>query len=278
MPTKQLSSHNALALEHKYRMIVDGRVTKLPYTLAKKATRYPDWCVSEWHTAEGRVPMPAVRNSNLCEECKDILRSSWLTMARSWAMLQDAVHPSQSFGNGDRISGAGSLYPPLPIDVTVSDLMRDIRDAVTSTIDQLIQDRPDWRMPKDPTTDVLADQLAKWHVEYIACHPSQRHAWVVLKEAYEVSLQVDRQSERLGPADPTTRRVMVYGRCWQYSVNEDGQRYRCTGKLQGVLRDGLDGRLSEIRCMADAAHAVPESEWLGLLRRRVTAAARKANQ
>lgn len=263
-------------LERKYRMIVDGRVTKLPYSLAKKATQYPDWCVSEWHDAPGRVERPAVRDSNLCEECTDILRSSWRTMAGMWASLQDAVHPTQSFGNGDRVSGAASLYPPLPIDVTVSDLMRDIRDAVASTIDGLIEDQPEWRMPKDPTTDVLADQLAKWQVEYIARHPSWRHTWVVLEEAYEIGLRVDRQRERLAPADPTTRRVMVYGTCWQHSVDEEGQRFRCQGKLQGVLRDGLDGRLSEILCMSDAEHRVPESEWIGLLKQRVTAANRKA--
>lgn len=252
----------ALAFEHKYRMVVDGRVTKLPYTLAKKATEYPAYCVSEWHAAAGQTQRIAVIHSNLCEDCKDILRRSWSTMAENWTRLQDALQPTQSFGNGDRISGAANLYPPLPIDITVSDLLRDIRDAVSSTVDCLIQDRPDWNMPNDPTTDVLAGQLAKWQVEYISTHPSQRHSWVVLKEAYEISLRIERQSDQIPPAE-----VMTNSLCHKYTEDATGSRVPCPGQIAGVQQ--RDGRRI-VQCTHDPDHTMPIEVWLQVSGQRAT--------
>lgn len=158
----------SLDLEYKYRVEVAGAVVLLPFTLAKKQTTYPDLCIFEHDE-----PMPTITRTHLCWRCTEWLREQLTTIAERWPDLEDALAPAGGrAASSERVSGTGDLYPPLPINGDVSDLMRDARNAVWSTVGQLVQDRPDLRMPADHGTGVLADWLARWHVDYLASHPS----------------------------------------------------------------------------------------------------------
>lgn len=242
-----------LALERKYQ--VDGHPDLLPYTLAKKNTVYPQRCISGWHTTEN-APHTAGRNTHLCPGCTDTIRSSLHTIARQYPILTDALHPSQSFSNGDRVSGTGGIYPPLPINGAVSDLLRDLSNFVWSVVHCLIEDRPDWRMPADPTVDVLADNLARWHVDYIAGHPRADHTLAVLQEAHIFADCVLAQAAELGPAEHD-----LHCSCSKTIPNTedpDGPPRPCPGQVIAVQQ--ADGT-RQAQCTAHATHTVPLSIW-----------------
>ncbi|WP_315913594.1 hypothetical protein [Arthrobacter sp. lap29] len=244
-----------IELERKYS--VEGSPELMPYSVAKKFTRYPEWCVSDWHL-DVKVPVPAARDSNLCPECVDLLRDSWATMAGAWPLLQDMVHPSQQFGNSERVGG-GSVHPPLPINVSVSDLLRDIRDSVGSVVNGLIEDCPDWKMPAAATTDVLADHLSKWKAEYVADHPRPGHAWSVLREAWLLAQRVG----KAGASDHTAAEVDTESHCrkqWMEWPKGKPLLHACEGMVMAVQPAG--GGKAVARCDADPEHAIPFDVWL----------------
>lgn len=246
---------HSIDVERKYS--VAGYPDLLPYSEAKKVTSYPEWCVSEWHV-DVQVQRPAARGSNFCYECVDLLRSSWASMASAYPLLLDMVHPAQQFGNGERVGG-GSVHPPLPINVQVSDLLRDIRDSVASVVQDLIEDCPDWKVPAAPTTDVLADQLARWKAEYIASHPRPGHAWSVLREAWLLSQRIG----RAGASDHAGAEVFTQAPCrkrWMAEVNGKQVLEHCHGQIVAVQPAG--GGEAVARCDADPEHAIPFDVWL----------------
>ena len=262
-----------VSLDVERRYLVDGRL--LPFTLAKKFTRYPEWCVSAWHD-EDRVQQPALRDSNLCPVCTDSLRSAWAEMAAAYVPLQDRVAPSQSFGNGDRVGG-GPVHPPLPIDVTVSDLLRDIRDEVASVVRDLVEDRPDWKRPADPTTDVLADNLARWHVDYIATHPRAGHARAVLENAWSLSQRIARTAVYDGgrveaPMNERCRHrenvvVKVGGKPRVLSV-------QCEGMVVAVQSPA---GARAVVCDLVPAHAIPADIWMQMMKASLPRPSRTVN-
>jgi hypothetical protein len=250
---------NALDTERKY--LVEGWPEPLPYTLAKKATRFPEWCVSGWHT-DANAPRPTARDSNLCYECTDILRASWSTIADCYGRLLDGLHPVQSFSAGERVSGGGGLYPPLPINADVSDLLREIRESVWSTVQGLIEDRPEWKMPADPTVDVLADNLARWHTPYVASHPRAGHSWAVLREVHGIAERVSRAVTGLDEPE-----VQLAPQCGKTVPNPAADpddentpaRLPCPGQVVAV-GSMTSGR--QARCTHDGTHTVPIGVWM----------------
>lgn len=251
-----------LALERKYQ--VDGQPGLLPYTLAKKKTVYPDRCISGWHPVYD-APHTAGRNSHLCPACTDTLRSSWHTIASQYPVLTDALHPSQSFSNGDRVSGTGGIYPPLPINGAVSDLLRDLSNSVWSVVHCLIEDRPDWRLPADPTVDVLADILARWHVDYIAGHPRADHTLAVLQETHILAGCVQVQASELGPAEHDLGHSCR--KTTPHLEDPDSPPLPCPGQIIAVQQ--ADGT-RQAQCTADLTHTVPLSVWSQVASQRAT--------
>ena len=251
-----------LELERKYQ--VEGRPEMLPYSQAKKWTVYPKQCISEWHPAD-EFWRTAGPSSHFCLECTDLLRSSWQTIAKHYPLLTEALHPSQSFSNGDRIGGAGDIYPPLPINANVSDLLRDIRDSVWSVVQGLIEDRPSWRLPPDQSVDVLADNLAKWHVDYIAGHPRPAHAWAVLQETWTLAGRVGDQASEIGPAEhPLDERC---AKTIANPIDPDGPRRPCPGWVMAVQQ--TNGQ-RQAQCTSDPTHTVPLSIWSQVTAQRAT--------
>lgn len=252
----------SLDLERKYQ--VDGQPGLLPYSLAKKKTVYPTLCISPWHMT-GQAPRTAGRNSHLCPDCTDVLRASWHAIANHYQTLTDALHPSQSFSNGDRVSGTGGIYPPLPINGDISDLLRDLSNSVWSVVQCLIEDRPDWRMPADPTVDVLADNLARWHVDYIAGHPRAAHTLTVLQETHILAGAVRAQASEVGPAEHDLGQD-----CRKTTPNPEDPTYPdipCPGKIIAVQQ--ANGT-RQAQCTADPTHTVPLAVWTQVAAQRAT--------
>ena len=252
----------SLDLEEKYRVTVAGAVVLLPYTLAKKETRYPDWCI--FHDEE---PAKAALGAHLCPACIEWLRSSLADVAKYWPDLGDALAPAGGRAvSSERVGGTGDLYPPLPINGEVSDIMREARRAIWLAVGQLIQDRPDQRLPTDHNTDVLADWMARWHVDYIATHPSAAHVEAV---GWDLAKVVQKMKDAAYQAPPVE--VDIDGDCHQLMTNAQGEQVPCTGKVSGWAQG--DGRVV-IRCSLDITHRVPADQWFAAAKRRAPRPAR----
>lgn len=255
----------ALDLEEKYRVKVGARVVLLPFTLAKKQTVYPEMCI--WHPEE---PAKASAGSHLCIRCVEWLRSSFEDIAKYWPDLEDALAPAGGRAvSSERVGGTGDLYPPLPINGEVSDIMRDARRSVWLAVGQLIQDRPDERLPKDHNTNVLADWFARWHVDYLADHPSAAHLESVGMDLARVVQQMKEAAYQSPPVE-----VEIDGDCHQQMTNAAGERVPCPGKVMAWTQG--DGR-AVIRCSLDITHRVPADQWFAAAKRRAARPARAMN-
>lgn len=252
MRSKQLSSPTPLDLEYKYRVEVAGAIVLLPFTLAKKQTTYPATCIFEHDE-----PTPTIGRTHLCWRCTEWLRDSLSSIAQHWPDLEDALAPAGGrAASSERVSGTGDLFPPLPINGNVSDLMRDARNTVWSTVGQLVQDRPDLRMPADHGTGVLADWLARWHVDYLASHPSAAHLVSVSVELARIAPAVKEAAYQSPPVE-----VPLDGNCHHIEIREvDGKKVKwgCGGAVVAVQTP--DGR-KVVRCTVDITHRVPADQW-----------------
>ena len=240
---------STLDLEYKYRVEMAGTIVMLPFTLAKKLTTYPTICI--WHEHEA---LPAVGRTHLCWKCIDWLREQLTVISRHWPDLEDALAPPGGrAASSERVSGAGDLYPPLPINGEVSDVMRDARASVWSTVGQLVQDRPELRLPADHGTGVLADWLARWHVDYLASHPSVAHLQSVGEELVRIATSMKEAAYQAPPVE-----VPIDGHCHQTMTNAQGQKVQCPGQVMAWQQG--DGT-KVVRCSVDATHRVPADQW-----------------
>jgi hypothetical protein len=255
----------SLELEEKYRVAVAGVAVLLPYTLAKKQTRYPDWCIL--HTDN---PAKAAPGTHLCLACIDWVRTSLEDIAKYWPDLEDALAPAGGRAvSSERVGGTGDLYPPLPINGDVSDIMRGARRAIWLAVGQLVQDRPEVRLPKDHNTDVLADWMARWHVQYLASHPSADHLGLVTLDLERVVQEMKEAAYQSPPVE-----VEIDGDCHQQMTNAKGERVPCPGKVMAWTQG--DGR-AVIRCSLDITHRVPADQWFAAAKRRAARPARAMN-
>lgn len=254
-----------LELEEKYRVTVAGAVVLLPYTLAKKQTVYPELCI--FHDED---PSRAAAGAHLCASCIEWTRGALADVAKYWPDLEDALAPAGGRAvSSERVGGTGDLYPPLPINGDVSDIMRAARRAIWLAVGQLIQDRPDQRLPKDHGTGLLADWLARWHVDYLVTHPSAAHVMAVGMDLAKVVNAMKDAAYQSPPVE-----VEIDGECHQHMVNARGERVPCPGKVMAWTQG--DGR-AVIRCSLDITHRVPADQWFAAARRRAPRPARAIN-
>lgn len=245
-----------LDLEEKYRVPVAGAVVLLPYTLAKKQTVYPELCI--FHDED---PSRAAAGAHLCASCIEWTRGALADVAKYWPDLEEALAPAGGRAvSSERVGGTGDLYPPLPINGEVSDVMRAARRAIWLAVGQLIQDRPEQRLPKDHGTGVLADWLARWHVDYLATHPSAAHVMAV---GVDLAKVVNAMKEAAYQSPPVE--IDIDGDCHQQITNAQGKRVPCPGKVRGWSQG--DGRVV-IRCSLDITHRVPADQWFATAGRR----------
>lgn len=230
----------ALDLEEKYHVKVAGATVLLPYTQAKKQTVYPEVCI--WHREE---PAKAAAGAHLCDRCVEWLRTSLEDIAKYWPDLEDALAPAGGRAvSSERVGGTGDLYPPLPINGDVSDIMRDARRSIWLAVGQLVQDRPDERLPRDHNTNILADWLSRWHVYYLASHPSARHLNEVGKDVARVARQMKDSAFQAPPAE-----VEIDSSCHQPG---------CSGSV--IAAQLPDGR-KVVRCSEDITHRIAADQW-----------------
>lgn len=252
-------------LEYKYRVAVAGAFRLLPFSEAKKHTPYPALCI--FHEDE---PARAVKQSHLCEACTEGIRMSLDDIARRWPDLEEALGASGGASNSERVSGTGDLFPPLPINTTVSEVMGKARALVWSTVGQLIQDLPDQRLPRDHGTGVLADWLARWHVNYLASHPSVDHLATVCNELVAAADECRRMVYRAN----TYELEMRDSHCHQFTEDPTGARVRCGGQVVGIMKP--DGR-KVVQCDVDPLHFMPADQWFQGQARRSPRPARAMN-
>ncbi|URC18098.1 hypothetical protein QEO76_gp39 [Arthrobacter phage Cole] len=230
----------ALDLEDKYPVRVAGAVVLLPYTIAKKQATYPALCI--WHP---EAPENAAAGTHLCPRCIEWVRASLEDIAKYWPELEDALAPAGGrAASSERVGGTGELYPPLPINGDVSDIMRDARRSVWLAVGQLIQDRPDQRLPRDHNTNILADWFARWHVEYLASHPSAAHLHAVGKDLARVARAM---KDAAYQAPPT-----------EVEINSSCHHAGCTGSV--IAAQLPDGR-KVVRCSEDITHRIAADQW-----------------
>jgi hypothetical protein len=246
---------STLDLEYKYRVEVAGVVWMMPFTTAKKNTTYPEHCIFDHEE-----PAVTIDRTHLCWQCTEWLRESLAAVGEHWSSLEDALAPAGGQSSSERVSGTGDLFPPLPINGDVSDLMRDSRNAIWSAVGQLVQDRPDLRMPADHGTGVLADWLARWHVSYLASHPSAAHLTAVGTDLARIVPQI-----KVAAYHAPTVEVTLDGSCHQIG---------CGGDVVAVQTP--DGS-KVVRCNLDITHRVPADQWFQAHSRRAPRQARAIN-
>ncbi len=233
---------SALDLEDKYPVVVRGSTVLLPFTHAKRHTVYPDWCI--FHDED---PAKAAPGTHLCPSCIEWLRTSLADIARYWPDLEDALAPAGGRAvSSERVGGTGDLYPSLPINGDVSDIMRRARRAIWLAVGQLIQDRPNQQLPKDHGTGVLADWLARWHVDYLATHPSATHVEAVGWDLAKVVRQMKDAAYQNPPAEVEAR------------LGTACRQKGCPGEVVAVQTP--DGR-KVVRCSEDITHRVAADQW-----------------
>lgn len=252
-------------LEYKYRVAVAGTTRLLPFSEAKKHIQYPVLCI--FHDDE---PARAVKNTHLCDACTEGMRKSFDDIAQRWPDLEEALGANGGASNSERVSGTGDLFPQLPININVSEVMGKARALVWSTVGQLVQDRPDQRMPRDHGTGMLADWLARWHVGYLASHPSVDHLVTVCVELATAADECRRMVFRAN----TYELEMKDSHCHQFTDDTTGRRVPCRGQVIGVMKP--DGR-KVVQCDVDPLHFMPADQWFQGQARRSPRPARAAN-
>lgn len=253
-------------LEYKYRVTYAGQTLLLPFSQAKKYTAYPVLCI--FHDEE---PARAVKNTHLCEACAEGIRKSLDDIGQRWADLEEALGANGGASNSERVSGTGDLFPPLPINPAVSETMGKARALVWSTVGQLVQDLPDQRLPRDHGTGVLADWLSRWHVGYLASHPSVDHLVTVCNElataAEECRATVYKANTfELEMRDASCHQIVI--------APGDRVGVPCPGDVIGRLKP--DGQ-KVVECSADPTHRVAADQWFQAQARRAPRPARAIN-
>src|SRR4029453_17583819 len=118
---------------------------------------------------------------------------------------------------------------------------------------------------------VLAGVLAKWHIGYLASHPSVGHLTAVCRDLVWAADAVLEQAYLCAPVEVE----MKHSKCHHFSLDEDTKaRIYCTGQLRAVLR--ADGR-QEVECSIDPLHRIPADAWFQIQSRRAARPARAIN-
>ncbi|OMH30638.1 hypothetical protein [Tersicoccus sp. Bi-70] len=237
--------------ERLYTVVVDGRVRRLPYTLAKKALLVPRGaCRSGLHRGE---PPEAERGTWWCTTCTDRVRGWFREIADAWPQLQELVFT----GTGEKREGGRATVTgsPAPLDVSVVDVLVDVEQWMRDQAAHLLEDRPKAQLPDDRSGGSLAQWFAWWHVLYVATHPEASLAEALPTEVQERAAQVRRVTEATG-----RRREWVGRPCAEIvsTVDElgDGARVHCRLPLYFV-HPGCEADDVQLELRCDAGHRTP---------------------
>lgn len=212
-------------------------------------------CVVHLVAEQDQVPPPSASGLNVCVSCDDRMRADLLLIADRWEEAQDALHPSS--GGGDSERHAGRVEAPLPLDVSVSDALRIVRDDVWSVALRLVDDHDGLVLPADQTTPSLAEWMAKWQLIKIA--GSSDKSWS--REAYWLVASAADQITAVTHGVET--RVEMPDMLCKHKTHVDMKTTVCGAQL--MLAERPDG-VKTVRCNEDVSHAVPWDIWSQALR------------
>ena len=252
--------------EYKYRVSTEHGPELVPYRVAVLLVEYSPFCM--YHSEQ---PQHAQRKTHLCPACIEALRKCFQLIAENWTNLQDALARNGRAASSERVGGTSDpSIGPLPINLEVSDAMGLARSAVWSTVGQLIQDRPELRMPADHSTDVLADWIARRHIDYLTAHPSPEFVHSVFTDVAAAANAVRDQAYQCAPVEVE----MKHSHCHQFTDDAAGGRVPCPGQLVGVQL--ANGR-QVVECSVDPLHRIPADAWFQIQRKRAPRPSRAIN-
>jgi hypothetical protein len=111
--------------------------------------------------------------------------------------------------------------------------------------------------------------MARWHVDYLASHPSPAHLGLF---GLDLARVVQKMKEAAYQAPPVE--VEIDGDCHQHMINAKGERVPCTGQGHGWAQG--DGRVSD-PVQPGHHHRVPADQWFAAAKRRAPRPARAMN-
>lgn len=212
-------------------------------------------CVVHLVAEQDQIPPPSASGLNVCVSCDDRMRADLLLIAARWEEAQDALHPSS--GGGDSERHAGRVEAPLPLDISVSDALRIVRDDVWSVALRLVDDHEGLVLPGDQTTPSLAEWMAKWQLIKIAGSSdkswSREAYWLIASAADQITAVTHGVETRVEMPDMVCKHKTYVGT--KTSV--------CGAQL--MLAERPDG-VKTVRCQANAGHAIPWDLWTNVLK------------
>lgn len=246
-------------LQRERRYLLPGTIwagVPVPYSAAKNWTAYGPECAGP-HA--GPRPPAAERHSWLCPDCSDRIRRDLFTLAGAWGFLADLLQRGPG-SQGER-SGS-STDAAAPLDMEIAEIRRTVTAWCWSLIEHMLEDRPAMSPPMRTDTPDLLRWAGTWHVPYIATHPDSSFPAAMLQELGDM---VGRVRARLFPDGIRRRRLPAT--CERWPADPDAGA-ACGGQLFALIRDAADPLGSAIVCEADPTHEIPQSEWLGILKRK----------
>lgn len=245
-----------LLRERRYRPA--GLEVAVPYTIAKKRTVYGPECVGHHPGHLLNRPL-ADRAAWLCGPCSDGIRRDLFTIASSWAFLADMLQRGPG-SQGER-SGS-STDAAAPLDMEIAEIRRAVTAWCWSLIEHMLEDRPAMSPPERTDTPDLLRWAGSWHVPYITTHPESSFPQAMQAE---LGAMVARVRARLFPDG--IRRQRLPAKCDRWPADPEATA-KCGGQLFALLRDAADPLGSTIVCSTDPTHEIPQSDWLGILKRK----------
>lgn len=119
--------------------------------------------------------------------------------------------------------------------------------------------------PERTDTPDLLRWAGTWHVPYIATHPESSFPQAMQAELGDM---VARVRARLFPDGIRRQKLPATCERWPADPELQASAGKCGGQLFAVIRDAADPLGSAIVCAADPSHEIPQSDWLGILKRK----------
>lgn len=204
-------------------------------------------CVVHSQAKPDRMAPATVQGLNLCGDCSDRMIGNLRLVASSWDNAQSMLHPGSGGGDSDR--HAQRTEAPLPINVSVSDALRVVRDNIWSVAIGLVDAHHGLRLPEDQTTPSLAEWMSRWQVSRIAGAADRYFtllAYWWIEDAAGWILSASHGAE-------TTVAI----------PDQFCKRPGCGGQLV-VVENRKGERI--VQCQGDAKHAVQWDTWTNMLK------------
>lgn len=202
--------------------------------------------------AQGDSVAPATaKNSRLCMECDDRMRSDLRLVVARWDSAQEALRPAQG-GGGERQGTRVEI--PAPVNLDAVDAIRDAGKAVWKIAVALVDAYAEVRLPKDQSTPNVAEWLYKWQMVRVV---SMVSAEQVLR-AYWLAADAAEAVARVTTPDDGKVTLPLPDQCKALALSDKGDHVQCGGELVTVW----EGAAKTVLCEVNPSHMIPWDSWL----------------